>query len=57
MLPKVTPENLREDPELLAAGADLVFKVEETTSQTCGKPMGLDEALLLAGRRHGATER
>lgn len=57
MLPKVTPENLREDPELLAAGADLVFKIEETTSQTCGKPMGLDEALLLAGRKHGATER
>lgn len=57
LLPKVTPENLREDPELLAAGADLVFKIEETTSQTCGKPMGLDEALLLAGRKHGATER
>jgi tetratricopeptide (TPR) repeat protein len=57
LLPKVTPENLREDSELLAAGADLVFKIEETTSQTCGKPMGLDEALLLAGRKHGATER
>jgi tetratricopeptide (TPR) repeat protein len=57
LLPKVTPENLREDPELLAAGADLVFRIEETTSQTCGKPMGLDEALLLAGRKHGATER
>ncbi|HEX7676499.1 MAG TPA: tetratricopeptide repeat protein, partial [Thermoanaerobaculia bacterium] len=57
MLPKVTPENLREDPEFLAAGADLVLKIEETTSQTCGKPMGLDEALLLAGRKHGATER
>jgi uncharacterized protein HemY len=57
MLPKVTPENLREDPELLAAGADLVLKIEETTSKTCGKPTGLDEALLLAGRKHGATER
>ncbi len=57
MLPKVTPENFQEDPELLAAGADLVFKIEETTSQTCGAPMGLDEALLLAGRKHGATER
>ena len=57
LLPKVTPENLRDDPELLSAGADLVFKIEETTSQTCGKPVGLDEALLLAGRKHGATER
>lgn len=53
LLPKITPENLREDPELLAAGAELVFKIEETTSQTCGKPVGLDEALLLAGRKHG----
>jgi tetratricopeptide (TPR) repeat protein len=57
MLPKITVENLREDPELLAAGADLVFKIEETTRQTCGEPVGLDEALLLAGRKHGATER
>ncbi len=57
MLPKVTPETLREDPELLAAGAELVFKIEETTNQTCGTPVGLDEALLLAGRKHGATER
>ncbi|MGA8808437.1 MAG: tetratricopeptide repeat protein [Thermoanaerobaculia bacterium] len=57
LLPKITPENLREEPELLASGAELVFKIEETTSQTCGKPVGLDEALLLAGRKHGAGER
>jgi tetratricopeptide (TPR) repeat protein len=57
LLPKITPQNLREDPELLAAGAELVFKIEETTSQTCEKPVGLDEALLLAGRKHGAGER
>ena len=57
MLPKITPENLREDPELLAAGAELVFQIEEKSSQTCGQPVGLDEALLLAGRKHGASER
>jgi tetratricopeptide (TPR) repeat protein len=57
LLPKITPQNLREEPELLAAGAELVFKIEETTNETCGKPVGLDEALLLAGRKHGATER
>ena len=57
LLPKITPQNLRDDPELLAAGAELVFKIEETASQTCEKPVGLDEALLLAGRKHGAGER
>lgn len=57
MLPKITPENLREDPELLVAGAELVFQFEEKSSQTCGAPAGLDQALLLAGRKHGAIER
>lgn len=57
LLPGITPERLREDPELLATGADLVFKIEESTRQTCGEPVGLDQALLLAGRRHGANER
>ena len=57
MLPKITPGNLREDPELLAAGTELVFQIEEKSSQTCGPPVGLDQALLLAGRKHGASER
>jgi tetratricopeptide (TPR) repeat protein len=57
MLATITPENLREDPELLASGADLVFRIEETSGQACGKPGDLDEALLLAGRKHGASER
>jgi tetratricopeptide (TPR) repeat protein len=56
-LPRITPGNLRDDPELLAAGAELVFKIEETTSQTCGGPGGLDQALLLAGRKHGESDR
>ncbi|MDQ6801544.1 MAG: tetratricopeptide repeat protein [Acidobacteriota bacterium] len=57
ILPGITAEYLREDPELLRAGAEVVFKIEETTSQTCGEPVGLDEALLLIGRKHGASER
>lgn len=57
MLPGITPGNLREDPELLATGAELVFQLEEKASQTCGPPAGLDQALLLAGRKHGANER
>jgi tetratricopeptide (TPR) repeat protein len=57
MLPKITPESLREDPELLGTGAELVLKIEETTRQNCGEPAGLDQALLLAGRKHGASER
>ena len=57
MLLRIKPENLREDPELLAAGTDLVFQIEEKASQTCGQPVGLDQALLLAGRKHGASQR
>ena len=57
LLPRITPENLREDPELLAAGAELVLKIEETTNQTCGPAAGMDQALLLAGRKHRASER
>ncbi len=57
MLPRITERNLREDSELLATGAELVFKIEETASPACGEPESLDEALLLVGRKHKASER
>lgn len=53
----VTMNSLRRDPELLRAGADLVFALEETAAEWCGEPEGADRALLLAGRKHEGGER
>ncbi len=50
--PTITPDALRSDPELLHAGAELVFTIEEVTSEQCGAPRGFDHALLLIGRKH-----
>jgi Flp pilus assembly protein TadD len=54
--PTITTQNVREDPELIATGADLAFRVEALTLESCGAPAGLDQALLLAGRKHNAGE-
>jgi tetratricopeptide (TPR) repeat protein len=43
------------DPELVQNGAELVFRVEEAASRSCGEPAGLDLALLLIGRKHGGA--
>ncbi len=53
----ITPEKLRQDPELVRTGADLVFKIEEKATGNCGKPQGPDEALLLIGRKYKGIER
>jgi tetratricopeptide (TPR) repeat protein len=47
---------LGRDPDLRHAAADLVFRVEETTSATCHTPAPFDRALLLIGRRHTGGE-
>jgi len=52
MQSKLQPRNLRRDPELLRAGVELIYKIEDATSVTCGDPTGLDRALLLIGRKH-----
>ena len=49
---KLQPRNLRRDPELLRAGMELIYKIEEATNASCGEPAGLDRALLLIGRKH-----
>lgn len=55
MQPKLQPRNLRRDPELLRAGMELIYKIEEATRVNCGEPAGLDRALLLIGRKHGGA--
>ncbi len=53
----ITPEKLRQDPELVRTGADLAFKIEEKATGSCGQPQGLDRALLLIGRKYKGIER
>lgn len=45
----------RRGPGLVQDGAELVFRIEEAASRSCGEPTGLDLALLLIGRRHGGA--
>jgi tetratricopeptide (TPR) repeat protein len=52
MQSKLQMRNLRRDPELLRDGVELISKIEETTNASCGKAAGLDQALLLIGRKH-----
>ena len=44
--------SLSEHPELRNAAMQLVFRIEETTSHTCGAPQGEDLALVLIGKKH-----
>lgn len=55
MQSKLQPRNLRRDPELLRAGMELIYKIQEATSVSCGEPAGLDRALLLIGRKHSGA--
>lgn len=52
MQSKLQLRNLRRDPELLREVVELISKIEETANASCGKPTGLDEALLLLGRKY-----
>lgn len=45
----------RRGPGLVQDGAELVFRIEEAASRSCGEPTGLDLALLLIGRKHGGA--
>ena len=40
------------DSELTRSGVELIYKIEKAVSVACGKPEGLDEALLLIGQKH-----
>ena len=49
---KLQPKSLRKDPELLETGVEMIDRIEETTRLSCGEPQGLDQALLLIGRKY-----
>jgi tetratricopeptide (TPR) repeat protein len=47
---------LRGNPDLLDSGMSLVFQIEQTTARDCGPPKGVDEALLLIGKKNGGAD-
>lgn len=49
---EMIPSHLRSDPELLNQAMAQVFQMENTAARACGAPAGLDEALLLIGKKH-----
>jgi Tfp pilus assembly protein PilF len=50
--PRVNLRSLSRQPELRKEAMQLVFRIEETTASTCGNPTGMDQALILIGKRH-----
>lgn len=46
---------LRKDSDLRNQAMQLVFQIEETTSRTCGTPVGADQALILIAKRHSGS--
>jgi tetratricopeptide (TPR) repeat protein len=52
------PANLRslaKSPEARNQAMQLVFRIENASSQTCGPATGVDQALILIGKRHEGT--
>src|SRR2546425_370354 len=54
--PRVGERYLLRRPGLGSTVMDFVFNVEEQTAKECGPPAGVDEALMLIGRRRGEPE-
>ncbi|MFZ0735337.1 MAG: tetratricopeptide repeat protein [Candidatus Sulfotelmatobacter sp.] len=55
MKPKITPRELRGNPELVDAAMDLVFRIEHQSSLVCGAPTGEDLALTLIAKLREGT--
>jgi len=49
---RATLFNLRRQPDLRKEAMQLVFRIEDTTASSCGEPKGMDQALILIGKRH-----
>jgi hypothetical protein len=48
--PRITEQDLQENPDLVEPAMDLVFQIERQASIVCGAPSGTDLALLLIAR-------
>lgn len=53
---KVNPKNLVKNPDLQQAAMEKVFAMEQLASSQCGRPQGLDLALLLLAHSGQKTE-
>ena len=54
LTPALAPRRLRESPDGLETGLNLVYRIEQQATDACGQPSALDRALVLIGRRHDA---
>ncbi|HEV2467727.1 MAG TPA: tetratricopeptide repeat protein [Candidatus Sulfotelmatobacter sp.] len=55
MKPKITPRELRGNPELVDSAMDLVFRIERQSTLVCGTPTGEDLALALIAKSREGT--
>jgi tetratricopeptide (TPR) repeat protein len=56
MRPSVRETVLQRNSDLLMRTLELVFEIEELTARDCGRPAGVDLALLLIARKRGGAE-
>jgi tetratricopeptide (TPR) repeat protein len=54
--PKLQIQSLRRNPDLVRSGLRLAYRMEQATNDSCGEASGLDEAVILIARRHGAQQ-
>ena len=55
--PQINKSMLKRDPDLVDTAMNLVFDIEQATSENCGVPTGKDHALLLISKLHEGSER
>lgn len=54
--PRLRSRTLRREPQLPDVAMNLISRILEATSRSCGEPSSLDRALLLIGRSHQGGE-
>lgn len=57
MKPRIQERVLNRDPDTATAALTLVSGLENLATSVCGEPRGLDEAIVLAQRKHGGNQK
>lgn len=50
---QLLPKEIERNPEIVRTAMELTYRLENTTTQSCGNASDIDEAWLLIGRKHG----